>query len=427
VATIPKTALVSRRRFLAGAGASCFASGLLGSGLLGSGLRAETTSDGVRILHALAGAAATSSEKKDPAFWGYDGTMPGPTLRVKRGDELRLRLANGLAEPTTIHWHGIRLANDMDGVPQLTQPPVAPGATFDYRFQPPDAGTFWYHAASGSQVDQGLHGALIVEEPDSVAVDRDVVLVLGLPIEPGSPLIRVNGSIRPDIPVKTGERLRLRLINATSARGLFVKLEDHAAWVMAIDGQPAEPFLARDSRIGLGPGNRADLFVDTVRNAGTAAVIRAGAGDEHPIARLVYESGGDVHAAPRSPPRPLPSNPLPSRINLKNSLRTEMALGNLKPLEPGGPPLFSVARGRAVTLAIRNASGVPQVVHVHGHSFRLLDRLDDGWKPYWMDTLVVGEQTERIAFVAANPGKWLIECRVMERRDTDTAVWFAVS
>ena len=104
-----------------------------------------------------------------------------------------------------------------------------------------------------------------------------------------------------------------------------------------------------------------------------------------------------------------------------------MALGNLKPLEPGGPPLFSVARGRAVTLAIRNASGVPQVVHVHGHSFRLLDRLDDGWKPYWMDTLVVGEQTERIAFVAANPGKWLIECRVMERRDTDTAVWFAVS
>jgi FtsP/CotA-like multicopper oxidase with cupredoxin domain len=86
-----------------------------------------------------------------------------------------------------------------------------------------------------------------------------------------------------------------------------------------------------------------------------------------------------------------------------------------------------VRRGRAVTLAIRNTSGQPQVVHLHGHSFRLLDRLDDGWKPYWMDTLVVGGEIERIAFVADNPGKWLIECRMLERRDTDTEVWFAVT
>jgi FtsP/CotA-like multicopper oxidase with cupredoxin domain len=312
-------------------------------------------------------------------------------------------------------------------VPQLTQPAVAPRESFEYRFQPPDAGTFWYHAYSGSQIDQGLHGALIVEETEAVAVDRDIVLVLEMAAAPGNPVIRVNGLLRPDILVKTGERLRLRLINASSANGLFVRLEDHAAWVMAIDGQPAEPFLARDSRIGLGPGNRADLFVDTVRNAGAAAAIRAGAGDEHPIARLVYEGGGDVHAAPRPPPRSLPPNPLPSRIDLKGSLRAELALGRLKPLEPAGPPLFTVARGRAVTLAIHNVGGEPQVVHVHGHSFRLLDRLDDGWTPYWMDTLVAGEQTERIGFVADNPGKWLIECRVLERRDSDTAAWFAVT
>jgi FtsP/CotA-like multicopper oxidase with cupredoxin domain len=134
-----------------------------------------------------------------------------------------------------------------------------------------------------------------------------------------------------------------------------------------------------------------------------------------------------VRAAPRSEPRPLPANPLPPRIDLKSSLRVEMTLGSAKPLDAAGPPLFTVRRGRAVTLAIRNASGQPQAVHVHGHSFRLLDRLDDGWKPYWMDTLVVGEQVERIAFVADNPGKWLIECRMLERRDTDTAVWFEVA
>jgi FtsP/CotA-like multicopper oxidase with cupredoxin domain len=80
-----------------------------------------------------------------------------------------------------------------------------------------------------------------------------------------------------------------------------------------------------------------------------------------------------------------------------------------------------------VTLAIRNTSGRPGTVHLHGHHFRLLDRLDDGWKPFWMDTLVVGAQTERIAFVADNPGKWLIGCRMLERPDTEAGLWFAVS
>jgi FtsP/CotA-like multicopper oxidase with cupredoxin domain len=348
-------------------------------------------------------------------------------LRAKRGETLRVRLINELAEPTSVHWHGVRLPNAMDGVPQLTQAAVAPSTSFDYVFQLPDAGTFWYHAATGSQIDHGLHGALIVEEPQRVDVDRDIVLLLGMPDEPGSSQVRVNGTIHPDIAVKTGERLRVRMINACSARGLSVKLEGHAAWVMAIDGQPAEPFLARDSRIALGPGNRADLLVDTDRNPGTAAAILAGARDEQPIARLIYESGGDIHAPARPAPQPLPANALPARIDLKSSLKIELTLGSGAPLDPASPPLFTVRRGRAVTLAVRNAGGYPQAVHVHGHAFRLLDRLDDGWAPYWLDTLVVGERTERIAFVADNPGSWLIECRMLERSDTDTAVWFAVT
>jgi FtsP/CotA-like multicopper oxidase with cupredoxin domain len=392
---------------------------------LAPSLQAETT-DGMQILRALPGAAFTG-EYKTPSLLGYDGTVPGPTLRIKRGDELRVQLINEVPEPTSIHWHGVRLTNAMDGVPQLTQAAVAPRASFDYRFQPPDAGTFWYHAYAGPQIDQGLHGALIVEEAERVDVDRDIVLLLGMPDAPGRPLVRVNGTIRPDLLVKTGERLRLRMINASSARGLSVKLEGHAAWVMAIDGQPAEPFLARDSRIALGPGNRADLFVDTVHNPGTATGILGGARDEQPIARFVYESGGNMRGPQRAEPRHLPTNPLPARIDLKGSLRVELTLGNATPLDPAGPPLFTVRRGRAVTLAIRNAGGYPQVVHIHGHSFRLLDRLDDGWAPYWLDTLVVGERTERIAFVADNPGRWLIECRMLERTDTDTAVWFAVS
>ena len=107
--------------------------------------RAQTASDAFRLLRAHpAGASASGA---DPAL-RYDGSLPGPTLRAKRGEELRVRLVNALAEPTGVHWHGVRLPNAMDGAPPLTQPAVEPGASFDYRFRPPDAGTFWYHAAS---------------------------------------------------------------------------------------------------------------------------------------------------------------------------------------------------------------------------------------------------------------------------------------
>jgi FtsP/CotA-like multicopper oxidase with cupredoxin domain len=379
---------------------------------------------------------------------GYDGAVPGPVLRVKQGEELSLRLFNELGEPTCLHWHGVRGPNAMDGVPGLTQPPLGPGESFDIRFRPPDAGTFWYHAHSSGQVDRGLHGALIIEEPNPVNVDRDLALVLGMPDGGESPprgLILVNGAVQPDIPVRSGERLRLRLINATSARGLSLKLEGHAAWVMAIDGQPAEPFLAREGRVGLAPGSRVDVFLDATASAGASAPILSGLRDEYSIARLIYQASGHGPAKPRSQPPPLPSNPLPARIDLKNALRVDMTVA--RALTGGGvagnglaagtragtltpwsaTPTFTVKRGRPVSLALHNPSGHPQVVHLHGHHFRLLDRLDDGWKPYWLDTLVVGEQIERIAFVADNPGKWLIDCRTLDGTDVGTAGWFVVT
>src|SRR5712691_10327616 len=313
--------MLSRRRLLAGTGV---AFGSLG---LPAILRAEVASDGFRILRA--GQGATRGEGQPPS-WRYDGTAPGPTLRFKRGEELRIRLVNELPEPTTIHWHGVRLPNAMDGVPDLTQPPVAPGASFDYVFRPPDAGTFWYHAYASGQVDRGLCGALIVDEASPVKVDTDVVLVFGMPGASGgtAPFVLVNGSVRPDIPVKAGERARLRLINATSARGFSLRIERHLPWVMAIDGQPAEPFVARDGRIALGPGSRVDLFVDTMQSPGTTAAILAGLRDDQPVARLVYQSSGDIRATPRLDPSPLPSNPLPARIDLKSSLKLELTLGD---------------------------------------------------------------------------------------------------
>jgi FtsP/CotA-like multicopper oxidase with cupredoxin domain len=374
-----------------------------------------------RLLRALRGTPPES-------VLSYDGSVPGPTLRVKQGEELRVRLFNGLSEPTTIHWHGVRLPNAMDGVPALTQPAVMPTSSFDYRFRCPDAGTFWYHAQSSAQLDAGLYGALIVEEPGSIAVDRDVILMLAATDDAqAGGAVLVNGSLRPDIGVISGERLRLRLINASGKSGLNLRIDRHAAWVMGVDGQPAEPFVARDGRVGLAPGSRLDLFVDATLDIAAAAPILAGSRDESPIARLVYAGGGRPLSKPRSPPAPLPSNSLPAWIDLKTALRAEWRIAASFPGPVPRDPLFSVARGRAVSLAVNNGSGRPQVMHLHGHHFRLLDRLDDGWKPFWLDTLVVGEQVERIAFVADNPGKWLLEARMLDTRAAPAAVWFAVT
>jgi FtsP/CotA-like multicopper oxidase with cupredoxin domain len=398
---------ISRRRFLAGAGTAA------ASACLARATRAQPAPDGVRVIRALNA--------------GYDGTIPGPTLRLKQGEELAVRLINELDEHAAIHWHGVRLINAMDGVPMVTQPPVLPGASFDYRFRPPDAGTFWYRGYAAPQIDRGLYGALIVEEPEPVAVDREILLVLGMRRDNASAPLQVNGAVRPDFRVARGERLRLRLINATAARGVALKLDGHAPWVMALDGQPAEPFLARDSRVGLAPGGRTDLFVDMNGDAGAITPILAG---NEPIARLVYEQADANPRPPRAAPAALPPNPLPARIDLKSALRVELSLDTsrlaTRPFDPGGAPLFTVRRGRAVTLALRNPLPQPQVLHLHGHSFRLLDRLDDGWKPYWLDTLVVGAETERIAFVADNPGKWRIDFRALEQ-PRGAALWFAVS
>ncbi len=103
--------------------------------------------------------------------------MPGPELRVRQGEPVRITVSNKLSEDTTVHWHGIRLPNAMDGVPGLTQKPIRPGESFVYEFTPPDAGTFWYHphADTLQQLGRGLAGALIVQEPERAAVDRDLL------------------------------------------------------------------------------------------------------------------------------------------------------------------------------------------------------------------------------------------------------------
>ncbi|MFF3494898.1 multicopper oxidase family protein [Streptomyces sp. NPDC002795] len=126
-------------------------------------------------------AAATRLDLGDRTVksWSYGGDLPGKEVRVTAGDTLDLTLANHLPEPTSMHWHGLALRNDMDGVPGLTQKPVAPGADFTYRFKVSHPGTYWFHPHSGTQQDRGLYAPLIVEDPkEPLSYDKEWVVVL---------------------------------------------------------------------------------------------------------------------------------------------------------------------------------------------------------------------------------------------------------
>src|SRR5581483_4949738 len=345
--------------------------------------------DGFRVLRARPGQVVLRNVPT--ALDSFDGVVPGPLLRTKRGHELKIRFANDLASAAAIHWHGVRLPNAMDGTPGLTQSPVQIGTNSDYRFAPPDAGTFWYRAMGART--RGLYGPLIVDELEPPRVDRDVLVMLDdwrlhddgvIDDANGATLLTVNSVPAFDIATNTNERLRLRLINA-GARVFALRVEKHDARVMAIDGQPAQPFLARDGRVALAPGNRIDLFVEAAREPGSVASIFAdNDGSEIALARLVY---GAAPARPNPLPdaKPLPANPLPERINLTSALKVELPIENGSrffaslPFSAQSPRAFMARPGQAVTLGFVNRANAPRVLHPHGHAFRLLDRLDDGW------------------------------------------------
>jgi FtsP/CotA-like multicopper oxidase with cupredoxin domain len=476
---------VARRRLLAGAGLTVAAAALPKYAF------GQTPDNGYRVLHARRGQAWLRGKTAAATpIWGYDGMTPGPTLRIKQGDELKVRLVNDLEQATVVHWHGLRLPNAMDGVPFLTQKPIEPGQSFEYHFVPPDAGTFWYHTHFGSseQLARGLYGVLIVEEREPVAVDRDLMLVVddwrlleNGDIEPGfgnfhdammagrlGQYITINSQDTLDLPVRSNERLRLRIVNTANSRIFQFRIAQHQARVMAVDGQPCPPNVAANGVLRLAPGNRVDLFLDATQKPGSSAPILVDdlRGGELEIGRLIYDAGAPLRDKPLAEPKPLPDNPLPTKLDLANALKIDVpldgggmammmgrgmggmgdmggrafqgygvppqqriwALSGVSATGHDGPPMFKVARGRTVVLNFANRTAFPHAMHVHGHHFRQLDARSEGWRPYWLDTVIVDVQrAERIAFVADNPGKWMIHCHMIEHMAAGMAAWFEVS
>jgi FtsP/CotA-like multicopper oxidase with cupredoxin domain len=412
--------------------------------------------------------------------WAYEGTVPGPEIRVRQGDRLRVSVENRLPQETTVHWHGVRTPNAMDGVPHLTQKPIVPGETFEYEFECRDAGTFWYHphVRSFEQVERGLAGALIVEEPQPLKVDRDVVWLLDdwrltgdaqiaddfgnmMDVSHAGRLgntVTINGRVPERFAVRSGERIRLRLINAANARIFGLEFSGHRPLVVALDGQPVEPHEPPGGRITLGPAQRADIVLDCSGRPGdTAAVIdRFYARQQYRLVDLAYEAGAPLRGSPPDDPVQLAANPI-SEPDLSKAVRHAVEFGGgmmdpkmMRGMQPGGgmgsmggmmgrmqqgmiwtingvsvpggehthDPLLALKRDHTFIFDMLNDTAWWHPMHLHGHVFRVLSRNGQPTaRREWLDTVLMapGERVE-IAFVADNPGDWMFHCHILEHQ-----------
>jgi FtsP/CotA-like multicopper oxidase with cupredoxin domain len=370
------------------------------------------------------------------ASFAFDGSTPGPLLRARRGQDLAVRVTNATATPFAVHWHGVRLRNAMDGAAGLTQAPVEPGASFDYRFASPDSGTFWYHPHGpgwGRQVASGLCGVLVVDDDDPEPVDRDLPMLIqqwrpDAEAATPTPRVTVNGRDLMDMALAPNERIRLRLINAACDMASLA-FAGFDATIIALDGRPVnEPFVPAAQRIDLAPGGRADAIIDGLMNDGDGAGIAMMVGDRIvQILRLSVKGEQPLRGAPLPSPKGGAAVGLPAEIALGAGEQARLVIQGGPPEGIPQRPLFSVRSGTAVTLTVENRSDLPHAVHPHGHAVRLLHPLDDGWEPYWLDTILAGAgETPRVAFVADNPGRWMIDCMPLAAFDGAGSPWFEV-
>lgn len=449
---------MNRREFILGSGA---ATGALGLG--GFGLAAGTQELVIQpASFALRDQVTTGMVSLSP-------DAPPPVLYGKQGEAMRLPVRNTLPDYTAMHWHGLRIPNDMDGVPYLTQMPIGPDEVFDYEFTPPDAGTFWYHphCMTMEQMAHGLTGVLVIAEAEDPGFDSEQVINLRdfRLNDDGSflPAYTARGAARAgtfgnvptanwlDGPVydhTAGSLVRLRVVNTDTTRIYKVHLDGADARIIAWDGHPVEievqPPTADDPLL-IGPGQRVDFAVKMPQGEGqTVDLMAKFPGQPHrPMTRL-RAVGASVSRDLREL-RPLPVNPT-AKPDLANAELHEFVFGwtpeggeptngfcgslgynfwsiNRMPW-PGDAakevgPLTTLQRGKSYVLRLRNESPNLHPIHLHGLAFLPLKSNLRPLPPLLTDTmLLLKDEVVEIAFVADNPGDWAFHCHVIEHQKT---------
>ncbi|TYC52514.1 multicopper oxidase family protein [Rhodobacterales bacterium] len=451
---------LSRREFLLGSAgtAAAFAAGGLVAGSAQAANHALTLSS---LDHGIVPDTVT----RNMMSFTPDGVPP--VLRLKQGAECAIDVTNALDEASTVHWHGLRIPNHMDGVPYLTQNPIEGGQTLRYAFTPPDAGTFWYHPHCNTleQIARGMTGVLVVEEAEDPGFDRDLPLNIrdfrlggdGQFIDFYKPrnaarggtlgtVSTVNWKVEPDYELEAGSLVRLRLAVTDLTRVGTYAIRGAEAVVVALDSMPLpQPVPARD--IQLAPGQRADV------------ALRVPDGEDS-VAELVLMKSSGPKVLARFRPRgatagrdlrelkPLPANPVPlpdlanadvlefvfgwspggdaPRASICGSLGYTFWSINRTPWlgDVPGPldPLATMKLGKSYILRLRNETPNDHPIHLHGVSFRLLRSNKREVPPLVTDTaLLQREETMDVALVADNPGDWAFHCHVIEHQKTGLA------
>jgi FtsP/CotA-like multicopper oxidase with cupredoxin domain len=397
---------------------------------------------------------------------------------------LRVRFGNTLPEHTSIHWHGIRVPNAMDGVPYITQDPVYAGKTFTYEFTPPDAGTFFFHphCNEADQVGRGLAGLLIVTGDEIEPFDDDIPLVVKdwrigedgqfLPLYTPKGASRagtfgnircVNGVSRYHRSVPSRGFVRVRIANLDPTRIIEIGVEGAPAQIIAIDGNAIEPFDLDSWRMG--PAMRLDLAVATPKPGESLRIIDYAQAELYRLAELRADNriAPSRTAAPKLKPSPIPEPDLGQAIPLSfvfgaaseslgeyidsldpNDALTKVILDSLcagpqtfwainKRSWPNDghrnlpPPIARLTAGRTYRFTLHNATPHSHPIHLHGHTFKVLSASKRTIPVHYADTvLVTPKERVEIAFVAS-PGDWMFHCHILEHIETGMMGYFRVT
>ncbi len=396
----------------------------------------------------------------------FNGGYPSPVIRAKQHQPVRIRVVNQLNEPTTIHWHGIRIPIAMDGVPFLSQPPIMPGDTFDYEFTPPDAGSFWYHPHMNSieQLGKGLVGALIIDEAEKPDFDTDLVLcmknwhikddgsftALTTPqnaFRMGTPgrVITINGAMHPTYDVPAGGAIRVRLLNVDNTLVYDVTSTDSDAQIIAIDGNPiAQPRTLSNHLIA--PGMRLDLGVIAPSKEGETVTFKH---KNKPLVTLrTVMSKLNDRRLPTLPLNPIPAPDLENAETIKFAFEWN---ANITPIHKDGKvnynfwtmnrrswvgmskgnipaPLAKLELGKTYLFELSNLTQYHHPIHIHGHTFTVLKSNKKAITPFHTDTVLLGQnETVLAALVADNPGRWMYHCHIIEHLKTGFMGYVEVS